>query len=167
MPRTEHVSMLYGCMAVLYWFAEHERRKPRPNTFMSSSTVHFRIRNRKFNEICAAGRPHARDIIGIWGYRDCGWIAVLIAIESTRLRAAPSHHSVQCSPLARRAAEELFLLRDLRAYVRGFSFGRCRQRSQQSTSLLSARCLACHAARQGRPTFKKILKYDKTHVRAL
>ena len=50
--------------------------------------------------------------------------------------------------MARRAAEELFLLRELRAYVRSFSFGICRQRTQLSTSLLSAyRCLAYHAAR--------------------
>jgi hypothetical protein len=71
-------------------------------------------------------------------------IAVLIAIESTRGTLI----TVQRSSLARRAAaEELFLLRELRAYVRSFSFGRCRQRTQLSTSPLSARCLACHAAR--------------------
>ena len=93
-------------------------------------------------------------------------IAVLIATVS-RARAAPS--SVQRSPLARRAAEKLFLCASFAlAYVRSFSFGMCRQRTQLSTSLLSARCVACHAARHelmvvytGKQTCAKVVRHSR------
>ena len=90
-------------------------------------------------------------------------IAVLIAIESTRgtlISATLAAGEKSC----RRAVS----LRELRAYVRSFSFGMCRQRTQLSTSLLSARCVACHAARHelmvvytGKQTCAKVVRHSR------
>ena len=65
-----------------------------------------------------------------------------IAIESTRGTLISATLAV-----GEKSCRRGFLLRELRAYIRSFSFGMCRQRTQLSTSLLSARCLACYAAR--------------------